>query len=170
MRRILCIGLALASCGDDTVGSGGSGGAGGSGGSAGTGGAAGSGDMFLPWEGGPDYYRGFSHGPPSDPAFFPISVWLQSPSNAAAYKAIGVNTFIGLYNGPTDQQLATLQTSGVPALCDQSGVWQSHLSDPMIIGWTQQDEPDNAQPDGNGGYGPCVAPQTIVSLYNMFHG
>lgn len=173
MRRLLCIGLALASCGDDTVGSGGSGGSagsGGSGGSAGTGGSAGNGDTYLPWEGGPDYYRNFPHGPPSDPAFFPISVWLQSPSNADAYKAIGVNTFIGLYSGPTDQQLQTLQTSGVPALCDQAGVWQAHLSDPTIIGWTQQDEPDNAQPDGMGGYGPCVAPSMIVSLYQMFHG
>ena len=45
-----------------------------------------------------------------------------------------------------------LQTAGVPALCDQAGVWQAHLSDAIIQGWTQQDEPDNAQPDGMGGY------------------
>ena len=169
MRRLLGLALALVlGCGDDSVGAGGSGGAGGSAGAGGSGGSAGNGDTYLPWEGGPDYYRGFSHGPPSDPAFFPISVWLQSPSNADAYKAIGVNTFIGLYNGPTDQQLSTLQAAGVPALCDQAMAWSSHLTDPTIIGWTQQDEPDNAQPDGNGGYGPCVATSTIVSLYQMF--
>src|SRR5215831_19373964 len=143
MRRLLGLGLAvLVGCGDDSVGAGG---AGGVGGSAGSGGSAGNGDTYLPWEGGPEYYRGFSHGPPPDPTFFPISVWLQSPSNAGAYKAIGVNTFIGLDNGPTDQQLQTLTTAGVPALCDQAMVWASHLSDPIITGWTQQDEPDNAQ-------------------------
>ena len=58
------IGLGAAGCGDDTVGSGG---AGGNGGAGGSGGSAGNGDTYLPWEGGPDYYHGFSHGPPSNP-------------------------------------------------------------------------------------------------------
>ena len=53
----------------------------------------GSGDTFLPWEGGPAYYAQWSHGPSSDPSFFPIAVWLQSPGNAPAYAAIGINTF-----------------------------------------------------------------------------
>jgi hypothetical protein len=33
------------------------------------------------------------------------------------------------------------------------------------MGWTQQDEPDNAQSDGQGGYGPCVAPEEIIRRY-----
>jgi opacity protein-like surface antigen len=34
--------------------------------------------------------------PTGDPNFFPIGVWLQSPSNAAGYSAMGINTYIGL--------------------------------------------------------------------------
>ncbi|HVY47576.1 MAG TPA: hypothetical protein VHB21_16920, partial [Minicystis sp.] len=43
-----------------------------------------------------------------------------------------------------------------------------NASNAIIRGWTQQDEPDDAQPDGNGGYGPCVDPSTIVSLYQQW--
>ncbi len=55
------------------------------------------------------------------------------------------------------------------AFCDQNDVGLAHLGDATILGWTQQDEPDNAQPDGAGGYGPCVPPSTIVDLYDMMH-
>ena len=126
------------------------------------------GEPTLPWEGGPAVYAKWTHGPPARTDFFPISVWLQSESNAAAYQAIGVNTFIGLWNGPTEAQLTALATAKMPALCDQGGVWQAHKDDPIIEGWTQQDEPDNAQDDGKGGYGPCVDPSAIVSLYKTW--
>ena len=125
-------------------------------------------DAFLPWENPPQVYGRFSHGPSSDPSFFPIAVWLQSPSNARAYADVGINTFVGLYQGPTDAQLAVLADAGVPALCDQAGVYASHLGDPTIRGWTQQDEPDNAQPDGQGGYGPCIDPTVIQGIYATF--
>jgi len=126
--------------------------------------------VFLPWENPPQHYARFSHGPSSDAGFFPIAVWLQSPSNARAYADIGINTFVGLYQGPTDAQLAVLADAGMPALCDQSGVWASHLGDTTIRGWTQQDEPDNAQPDGQGGYGPCIDPSVIQGIYATFRG
>src|SRR5690242_18192513 len=52
-------------------------------------------DEFAPWAGGAGYYGMFPGGPPSDPAFFPIAVWLQAPQpNGDAYKAIGINTFV----------------------------------------------------------------------------
>ncbi len=127
-----------------------------------------SGDVFLPWAGGPDYYKKWPHGPSSDPSFFPIAVWLQSPPNAAAYQAIGINTFIGLYDGPTDQDLATLASVKMPAVCDQAVDWMKHLGDPTIIAWQQGDEPDNAQSDGMGGYGPCIDPAMIQSIYKTF--
>jgi hypothetical protein len=123
-----------------------------------------SGDVLAPFEGGPAYYSKFSKFP-SDPSFFPIAVWLQSPSNATKYKAIGINTYIGLYNGPTDPDLQTLTTAGVPAMCDQNTVALAHVNDAVIRGWTQQDEPDNAQPDGMGGYLPCIDPMAIQMLY-----
>ena len=135
----------------------------------GSSGSNGSGDTYLPWEGGPSYYTQWSHGPSSDPSFFPIAVWLQSPSNAGAYQALGVNTFIGLWDGPTDQQLSDLTSAHMPTLCDQDVDWASHLDDPIVTGWTQQDEPDNAQalPDG-GGYGPCIDPSVIQQIGNTY--
>lgn len=100
----------------------------------------------------------------NDPYRFPIGVWLQSPSNAPRFKAAGMNLYVGLWDGPTDQQLATLQTAGMPVICEQNSVGLAHVQDPNILGWLQPDEPDNAQPKGNG-YGPCVPPQTVVDWY-----
>jgi hypothetical protein len=34
------------------------------------------------------------------------------------------------------------------------------------VGWTQQDEPDNAQSDGSGGYDPCIDPELIEENYH----
>lgn len=149
--------------GDSGTGAAGSGGSG-TGATSGTGGSAG-GFATLPWEGGPSYYGKWSNGPSTDPGVFPIAVWLQSPSKAAEYQSIGVNLFIGLWQGPTETQLSDLAQASMPTFCAQEGVWSSHVSDSTIHAWTHQDEPDNAQPDGNGGYGPCVAPADIVSLY-----
>jgi hypothetical protein len=126
------------------------------------------GDTYLPWEGGSSYYATWTHGPSTDPSFFPIAVWLQSESNAQKYKDIGVNTFVGLWEGPTEAQLSALTKVGMPAICAQSGVWASHLSDPMILSWMHDDEPDNAQPDGKGGYLPCIDPSVIVTRYTTF--
>ncbi len=157
-----------------TVGGGGasgSAGTAGSGAAAGAGGAAGSagnnGDQYGPWAGGAAYYKKFSHGPPSDPSFFPITVWLQSPSSAKAYEAIGINTYVGLYKGPTDTMLSNLAAANMPVACDQNAVGLANLSDPTIVEWTQQDEPDNAQPASGGGYGPCVPASTIQGLYQQ---
>jgi hypothetical protein len=111
-------------------------------------------DQYGPWA-----------GPYADTSFFPISVWLQDPSLAGQYQAIGVNQYIGLWQGPTASDLTTLGQANMPAYCDQNSVGLANLQNPIIAGWTQQDEPDNAQPDGQGGYGPCVAPTTIQSLY-----
>jgi hypothetical protein len=123
------------------------------------------GDTFLPWAGGAAYYAKWTHGPPSDPSFYPIMVWLQSPPNATKYKAVGINFFTGLYQGPTDAQLTALASAGVPTICDQAGVWKAHAADTTIRGWLQPDEPDNAQSNGQGGYDPCISPATIVSGY-----
>jgi Beta-galactosidase len=123
-------------------------------------------DTFLAWEGGPAYYAQWSHGPSSSPDYFPLSVWLQDPSNAARYKAIGINLFIGLWEGPTAGQLSTLTTSQMPVFCDQNDIGLSNANNGIIKGWLQQDEPDNAQPLAGGGYGPPVDPSVIVHRYN----
>jgi hypothetical protein len=106
----------------------------------------------------------------TDSAFFPIGVWLQSPSNAAAYKSAGVNIYIGLWDGPTGAQLSAVKSAGMPVLCDQNAFGLANLSTygSTILGWTQQDEPDNAQSDGKGGYGPCISSDTIIAAYTRW--
>src|ERR1041384_1021893 len=80
-------------------------------------------------------------GPPSDPNFFPIAVWLQSPKNAARYKAAGINVYVGLWRGPTSEQLDTLKQAGMRLVCSQSAAALSNINNSLIIGWMHGDEP-----------------------------
>jgi hypothetical protein len=122
-------------------------------------------------ENAPAYYAKWSNGIPSDPNYFPIAVWLQSPPNAVAYKNnAGVNLFVGLWEGPTESQLAALKTAGMPVLCDQNAVGLAHAADKTIMAWTHDDEPDNAQADGSGGWGPPVDPSVVIQKYNTLKG
>lgn len=102
------------------------------------------------------------HGPPTDDAWFPIGVWLQDPKNATRYREAGVNLFIGLWNGPTAEQLDRLREAGMKVVCAQNPLALSRPDDPTIVGWMHGDEPDNAQSLPNGkGYGPPILPETI---------
>ncbi|MGO8704818.1 MAG: hypothetical protein ACLQVA_13470 [Candidatus Brocadiia bacterium] len=115
-------------------------------------------------------YAQWKNGPPKDDSYFPIGVWLQSPSLAPEYKKAGINVFIGLWNGPTEAQLAELKKCGMQLICDQNRVALAHKDDPTIIGWLQDDEPDNAQSlPGGKGYGPPILPAKIVERYEAFH-
>lgn len=109
---------------------------------------------------------GWNHGPSRDPDYFPIAVWLQAPHNAGRYKAAGINLYVGLWKGPTDEQLAALKQAGMPVICAQNAVGRNHLGDSIIVGWMHGDEPDNAQSRGKGkGYGPPVLPRKIIDDY-----
>jgi hypothetical protein len=115
-------------------------------------------------------YQRWQHGPPADPAFFPIGVWLQDPRNAEAYKRAGINLYVALWQGPTEPQLATLKAAGMSVICGQTRIGLAHRDDPTIIGWMHGDEPDNAQEirdekTGRRRYGPPVAPAKIVAGY-----
>lgn len=110
-------------------------------------------------------YSAWSHGPSSDPSFFPIGVWLQSPSRAERYKAAGFNMYVGLWKGPTEDQLSALRKAGMPVICTQNDIGLKYIDDPIILAWMHQDEPDNAQSDGSGGYGPPVLPSVIAEDY-----
>ncbi len=105
-------------------------------------------------------------GPLDDPAFFPVAVWLQAPANAPRFRAAGINLYIGLWQGPTDDQLAALRQAEMPVICDQNAVGLAHRKDPTIVAWMHGDEPDNAQPLPDGkGYGPPIKPEVIVADY-----
>jgi hypothetical protein len=124
------------------------------------------GDTFLPWAGGPDYYRKWSRGPLADPRYFPISVWLQNPDNAAGYGAVGIDSFTGLWMGPTDDQLGKLRDARATTFCDQNAAGVARLDDPTITAWMQPDGPDNAQARADGtGYDPCVPPSDVAASY-----
>ena len=111
-------------------------------------------------------YAKWAHGPSHDAGFFPIAVWLQDPRNAVQYRTAGFNTYVGLWKGPTESQLAALKAAGMKLICDQNATARSHLDDPTIIGWMHGDEPDNAQSLGESkGYGPPIPAKTIVADY-----
>ncbi len=116
-------------------------------------------------------YAQWKNGPPSDPSYFPIAVWLQDPKNAPRFKAAGINLYVGLWRGPTDAQLAALKSAGMPVICDQNKVGLAHKDDPTIVAWMHGDEPDNAQPiidpatGQRTGWGSPVPPSKIVADY-----
>jgi len=110
-------------------------------------------------------YVGWTQGPPTDPAFFPIAVWLQSPSQAAKYRDAGINVYVGLWRGPTAEQLDALKAAGIKVVCHQNALALSRKDDPTIIAWMHGDEPDNAQAKQGGGYGPPILPEKIVADY-----
>jgi hypothetical protein len=112
-------------------------------------------------------YTQWQNGPPHSADFFPIAVWLQSPRNAEKYKQAGINTYVGLWRGPTNEQLAELKNAGMKVICHQNRTALQHADDPTIIGWMHGDEPDNAQSLGRGkGYGPPILPQKIIDDYD----
>ncbi len=113
-------------------------------------------------------YAQWRRGPPSDPSFFPIAVWLQSPAKASAYHRAGINTYVGLWRGPTEEQIAALKQAGMKVICEFNDVARRHIEDGTIIGWMHGDEPDNAQSLGEGkGYGPPIPPDRIVADYQQ---
>ena len=109
----------------------------------------------------------FARGLPRQDTFFPLAVWLQAPSNAARYKAIGINLYVGLWRGPTGEQLDALDESGIRLICGQDERSLRFRDRPTIVGWMHGDEPDNAQSLGQGkGYGPPIPASTIIEGYH----
>jgi hypothetical protein len=91
-------------------------------------------------------YRFWANGPSTSPDYFPIGVWLQDPLHAERYRSLGVNLYVGLWNGPTATQLSALRAAGMQAIATQNALALADGGD-TIIGWMHDDEPDNAQPD-----------------------
>jgi hypothetical protein len=109
----------------------------------------------------------FARGLSPKPESFPIAVWLQSPANAARYQAIGIDLYVGLWRGPTEDQLDALDRAGIRLICGQNPRSLRFRDRPTIVGWMHGDEPDNAQSLGKGkGYGPPIPPATIIEGYH----
>jgi hypothetical protein len=117
-------------------------------------------------------YAGWSRGVPTDPTFFPIGVWLQQSFHATELAGLGVNVYVG-NNAGTDPLMAadltTLEQNGIYAIIGQDSVGLASIDDSTVIGWWMTpDEPDNAQSNGSGGYGPPVDPSTLVTQYGAY--
>ena len=101
---------------------------------------------------------------------FPLGVWLQTPEvNAQKYADIGITQFVGLYNGPSPSSLAALAAAHLQVVTggqSSPAVLGDHSAS-VISGWLQPDEPDDAQPLANGGYGPCIDPAQIQRNYRQ---
>jgi hypothetical protein len=113
--------------------------------------------------------RAAAGGPVSlaDPTRIPIAVWLQVPANAAKYAKIGINCYVGLWEGPNESQLATLEKAAMPLICEPNEEALKPRWNREIVGWLQQDEPDNAQElAGDSGYGPPITPDEMVTRYH----
>jgi hypothetical protein len=108
--------------------------------------------VYAPWE----------NGPPTDPDWFPIGVWLQEPGLAERYAKLGVNTFVGLWKGPTENQLAQLAAAGMKVVCGLNKVARANLDAEHVIAWMQMDEPDNS---ASGRLGARATPEEIQSTY-----
>jgi hypothetical protein len=102
------------------------------------------------------------NGFPKEATFFPLGVWLQSPARAPRYKEMGINTFVGLWEGPTETQLAVLAKNDMFVVAEQNDIGLGSPNRRVIKAWMHQDEPDNAQPIGLGLYGRCVPATEIV--------
>lgn len=110
-------------------------------------------------------YERWPNGPSSDPQYFPIGVWLQDPGLAPRYQAAGINFYMGLWRGPTVEQLALLRYHGMRVICTLNETARRYLDDPVIMGWLQADEPDNAQRNDDGSWGPPTPPEEVIKNY-----
>ncbi|MBK8101479.1 MAG: hypothetical protein IPK26_30735 [Planctomycetes bacterium] len=100
----------------------------------------------------------------TDPQFFPLAVWVQDPANGPRYRELGINTYVGLWQGPTREQLAELDRHGLKVVCAQNEVALAHPGT-TILAWLHGDEPDNAQEVAGGGYGPPIEPAKVIAEY-----
>jgi len=114
---------------------------------------------LVAWEGGSTYWAQFSKAAASgwaSPTFFPIAVFLGNPADAAAYQAVGINTYMATqHNLPitaaTDLGMFCLVTPNNPNMHPpETDNWipADIGTNPKVVGWFVMDEPDI----GLGGY------------------
>jgi hypothetical protein len=111
-------------------------------------------------------YSSWFNGPSGSENFFPLGVWTQSPNHISEFKSIGINLFVGFWGDLDEGSLATFSRNGMPLISGKNSIGLAPSKNHAIIGWNQADEPDNAQPDGIFGHGPCLTPSQIVSGYD----
>jgi hypothetical protein len=111
-------------------------------------------------------YRSWTNGPSTDPNFFPIGVWQQGPNHIQEHRGIGINFFVGFFGDLDLGSLNQFSTGQMPFMPDQNTLGLTTTpQNTWIKSWHMIDEPDNAQPNGSGGFGPCLTPSQLMSDY-----
>lgn len=110
-------------------------------------------------------YAQWKNGPSSDPNYFPLAVWMQSPAHIREFQDIGINTFIGYWGKLNQADLDLFARSGMSLVLGQNTFAISAPNSSAITAWLQPDEPDNAQPLAGGGHGPCIPPKVLQDNY-----
>ena len=105
----------------------------------------------------------YTNGLPASPDYFPIGVWLQQPRHALEFQELGINLFVGLWKGPTEDQLATLAANHMDVAAAQNDVALSSPNANVVKMWALEDEPDNAKRIEGGGFGPCVLAADVAA-------
>jgi hypothetical protein len=77
----------------------------------------------------------YQNGFPNENTFFPLGVWLQSPTRASRFKEMGINMFVGLWEGPTEAQLAEIRDGYAEVLDEQRNVQISEGSFNSFAGY-----------------------------------
>lgn len=102
----------------------------------------------------------------NDPNFFPIAVWAQQPESASAYREKGVNIFINVYGGLDARKMDHLRKANMKVITHQNPYGLTQLDEPLIYGWINGDEPDNAQRNRIANkWDPCVDPADVIRDY-----
>lgn len=100
--------------------------------------------------------------------YFPIAVWLQQTAHAKTYRDMGVNTYVGLWNGLDARQWDELVAADMRLMVAQNDFALSLGNHPLLCAWTLGDEPDNAQwNEREKRYDPCIEPEKIVARYKQ---
>jgi hypothetical protein len=110
-------------------------------------------------------YAAWANWPSNNPNYFPIGVWLQSSHHIAEFREIGINLFVGTSDFVDETTLKAFEHAAMPLIAEQGPIALTSPYRSAIAGWMQPDEPDNAQPNGLGGYGTCIEPSKIVADY-----
>lgn len=101
-----------------------------------------------------------------DPNFFPIAVWAQRPELAPAYKENGINMFINIYGGLDEEKMRELRNANMKVITHQNAYGLTQLREPLIYGWINGDEPDNAQRNKTkNNWDPCIDPADVIRDY-----
>lgn len=98
--------------------------------------------------------------------FFPVAVWMQSASNAEAYRSNGINMIIGAEMN--EKSLKIYKDLKMKIICEQDSFGLEHRKEKVIYAWMHGDEPDNAQwNEKTQKYDPCIDPAIIQKSYDQ---